>query len=133
MELLNAIPRPNEVAEQRASWPVVEQALQAILVGLSPIAPHVCEELWEEFGFGTGVWRVPWPQFDAKWLETETVTIVVQVNGKLRGRLTLPTDVDEAGATDAALKDEKVNKHVAGKTIRKAIFVPGKLLNLVVS
>jgi leucyl-tRNA synthetase len=132
MELLNAIPRKSSDSKP-ASWPVIKEAIETMIVCLSPIAPHICEELWKEMGQEEGLSRVEWPHYDESLLGEDVVTIVVQVNGKLRGRLTMPKDANEDAVRDAALQDEKVSKHIADKTIRKVIFVPGKLLNIVVS
>ncbi len=126
MELLNAIPRDG------SSSKTVQEALEAMVICLAPIAPHICEELWQELGHKGGLWKAEWPTYDPAQLESAMMTIVVQVNGKLRGRVPLSADVDEETVIEAALADESVKKHVEGKTVRKTIFVPGKLLNIVV-
>ncbi len=98
---------------------------------LSPLAPHLAEELWERMGNRESVTQQPWPHFDADYLVEEQVELIVQVQGKLRGRVTVPAAADEQAARDAALADEKVAAHLEGKTIRKVIYVPGKLINIV--
>jgi leucyl-tRNA synthetase len=128
MELLNAIPR-----EPSVSWPVVREAFESLVLCLSPVAPHICEEIWSQLGHESSLLVAKWPAYDPQWLQSETMTVVIQVNGKLRAQLTMPEGADEDFVKQAALADEKVQKHVAGKEIRKVIYVQGKLLNLVVS
>jgi leucyl-tRNA synthetase len=98
---------------------------------LSPLAPHLAEELWERMGNRESVTRQPWPRCDADYLVEDQVELIVQVQGKLRGRVTVSADADEDAAKEAALADEKVASHLEGKTIRKVIYVPGKLINIV--
>jgi leucyl-tRNA synthetase len=107
---------------------ILKMAVQA----LSPFAPHIAEELWEMLGAEGELSYTPWPELDPKLLEDEEVTYVVQVNGKLRGRFDLPKDQDQETILNLAQEDERVSKHVDGKTVVKVIFVPNKLLNLVV-
>jgi leucyl-tRNA synthetase len=108
------------------------EAFGTLLVLLSPFAPHVAEELWERLGRAGTLARMPWPEADPAWLTSETMTIVVQVNGKLRDRLELPADLDEAAVREAALASAAVQGHMGGKPPRKVIYVPGKLVNVVV-
>jgi leucyl-tRNA synthetase len=105
---------------------------EAFLKLLSPFAPHLAEELWERLGHTTQVALSDWPAADARWLVDETVTLVVQVNGKRRGELAVPKDADEEAVRAAALADENVRKHLQGKQPRKVIVVPGRLVNVVV-
>jgi leucyl-tRNA synthetase len=107
-------------------------AFGTLLVLLSPFAPHVADELWEGLGRSGTLARQPWPEADPAWLVRETVTIVVQVNGKLRDRLELPADADEGQVREAALASGAVQGHMNGKAPRKVIYVPGKLVNVVV-
>lgn len=103
------------------------------LILLSPFAPHLTEELWHELGHEESIFANRWPEYDPSLLAEDVVTIVVQVNGKVRGNLTLPADgLSEEVAAKAALVDSHVQKFLAGKEVRKQIYVPGKLLNLVV-
>src|SRR6266540_2401138 len=98
---------------------------------VSPFAPHIAEELWEQIGNEGSVFDAGWPEFDAALATEETVELIVQVNGKLRGKIQVPRDVDEESALVAALADPAVARFVAGSP-KKVIFVPGRLLNLVV-
>src|SRR5262249_7740552 len=95
-------------------------------------APHLAEDLWERLGHRETLAYEPWPTFDPGVLQADTVTVAVQVNGKLRATLELPRGVDQATAQSAALRDERLKRHVDGGTVKKAIYVPDKLLNLVI-
>jgi leucyl-tRNA synthetase len=99
---------------------------------LSPVVPHACHALWSELGRDGMVIDVPWPRTDAAALKRASVEIVVQVNGKLRGRVTVPADADEATVREAALSDANVRRFVEGKPVRKFVYVAGKLANVVV-
>jgi leucyl-tRNA synthetase len=99
---------------------------------LSPFVPHLAEELWSRLGHKGSILQEPWPDYDESALQAESVTIVVQVNGKLRGKLSLSPDAAEAEVRKAAEADERIHANLQGKQVVKVIFVPGKLLNLVV-
>jgi len=99
---------------------------------LSPMAPHLGEEVWEMLGQEGGLAYAPWPEFDEAKCEETSVTMGVQVNGKARGSISLPKDATEAMAKELALADEKVAKFVDGKEIKKFIYVPGRIVNIVV-
>ncbi|MDE2304389.1 MAG: leucine--tRNA ligase [Gammaproteobacteria bacterium] len=130
MELLNSLGRfaPRD-PQDRA---VVQEALEIAVVGLSPIVPHVAHTLWRELGHSEAVIDVRWPTVDAGALERAELEIVVQVNGKLRSRIRVAADADEAAVRAAALADANVVKFVAGAVVRKVVVVPGKLVNVVV-
>ena len=98
---------------------------------LSPFAPHIAEELWEKMGHTTSIFLEKWPTWDEKLIADETITLVVQVNGKVRDTLTVSADIAEDEAKKLALASEKVQKFIEGKEIRKVIFVKGKLVNIV--
>ena len=108
------------------------EAVQTLLLMIAPSAPYISEELWNRKGFDYSIHQQPWPEYDPAQILAETVTVAVQVNGKLRARLLLPTGSSEAAARDAALADENVCRHLADRTVRKVIYVPDRLLNLVV-
>jgi len=111
---------------------VRHEALDIAVLVLSPIVPHICHSLWFELGHSTAVIDELWLQPDPKALLQAMVELVVQVNGKLRARVQLPTGTAREQAVDAALADPGVQRFVAGKTVRKAIHVPDKLVNIVV-
>jgi leucyl-tRNA synthetase len=96
------------------------------------MAPHIAEELWERLGKTPSVAKVPWPAWREEALQAEEILVVVQVNGKLRGRLTVPADISNEELERAALADAKVQSFLEGKPIRKVIVVPKKLVNIVV-
>jgi leucyl-tRNA synthetase len=130
MELLNAVQRfPDTTPQGRA---VRHEALGLAVLILSPITPHVCHELWLALGHTTAPIDERWPVPDAHALATETHAIVVQVNGKLRGHISVPVSADEAAVRAAALADDNVRKFVADRPVRRVIIVPGKLVNVVV-
>jgi leucyl-tRNA synthetase len=106
--------------------------METFVLLLAPYAPHLAEELWQRLGHATSLVREPWPQADPRYLESETVTVVVQVNGKLRDRIDVPVDADEAAVTELVLARDKVQAWLAGKTVVKTVYVPGKLCNLVI-
>jgi leucyl-tRNA synthetase len=120
----------NEVMKQPAR---PRPLLEPFVLLLSPFAPHLGEELWSRMGHRDSLAYAPWPKFDPALCEEDTVTVAVQVNGKLRATLDLPKGADQAAVQAAALADERVSRYVNGGAIRKVIHVKDKLLNLVVS
>ena len=130
MELLNAVTRFEDATPGGRA--VRHEALEIITLVLAPIVPHLSHALWQALGHERAVVDEPWPELDAAALLQDTVELVVQVNGKLRGRIQVSAGADEALVREAALADEQVNRFVAGQAIRKVIVVPGKLINIVV-
>ena len=130
MELLNAVARFDD--ESPAGRAVVREALQAAVLLLAPIVPHICHELWQALGHATAPVDERWPEADESALAQSLIEIVVQVNGKLRGRISVAADADEDVISEMALADANVRRFVAGKTVRKTIVVPGRLVNVVV-
>ena len=129
MELLNAVGRLTGSGDgDRAAR---HEALRIGVLCLSPIVPHITHELWRELGNERALIDEPWPAPDAAALAQDSVELIVQVNGKLRGRVRVPAGADEAAALQAALADEGVRRFVAGPP-KRVIHVPGKLLNVVV-
>lgn len=106
-------------------------ALESLIQILAPFAPHITEELWREMGHDDTVHVGHWPKWDEKYLKSDTMTIIVQVNGKLRAKLELPSDMDKQGVEAAALADENVQKFTNNKPPKKMVYVPGKLVNIV--
>jgi leucyl-tRNA synthetase len=130
MELTNAIGHFDEATPQGRA--VRQEALEIAVLVLSPIIPHVCHVLWQALGHEDAVVDERWPLVDDRALVQDTVEIVVQVNGKLRGRIQVPASAAEGTVREAALADEHVGKFVGDKPVRKVIVVPGKLINIVV-
>jgi leucyl-tRNA synthetase len=134
MELVNALYKfegsPDSGSPQGRA--VMQEALEAVVLLLSPIVPHVCHRLWHALGHDDAVLDRPWPAADPGALARERVRLVVQVNGKLRGQVEVAADAGQAELQAAALADDNVQRFVAGKPLRKCIVVPGKLINLVV-
>ncbi|MBW1838996.1 MAG: class I tRNA ligase family protein, partial [Deltaproteobacteria bacterium] len=111
---------------------VVKEAIEAVIVLLSPITPHIAEELWEKLGEKESILKIPWPAYDVSAMVEEEILIVIQVNGKLRSRITVPVDSSNEEVKKIALSDEKTQGWIAGKEIKKVIVVPKKLVNVVV-
>jgi len=123
MILLNAL-------EKRR--PLPRQAAETLIRLLSPFAPHIAEELWERLGHETGLASQPWPDYDPKALETSEMLMVVQVNGKVRARITVPTDASEDELKQIILADAQVKRFLNGQTVKHVIIVPKRLVNIVV-
>jgi leucyl-tRNA synthetase len=107
-------------------------ALESLVQLLAPFAPHIAEELWQQLGQDESVHVSDWPKYDEKYLVQDTVTIVIQVNGKLRGDVQVPPDASEEAVISAARANDKAAGYLKDQTIRKTIYVPGKLVNFVI-
>jgi leucyl-tRNA synthetase len=99
---------------------------------LAPVAPHLAEELWARLGRPYSIHQQPWPAFDPAALVTDEITLVVQVNGKVRDRITVPVGIDQEEARRRALASETVQRHLEGKAPRQVVYVEGRLINIVV-
>jgi leucyl-tRNA synthetase len=130
MEMLNAVQRFD--ASDAQGRALRQEALEIAVAVLSPVTPHVCHVLWQGLGKQTALIDGPWPVVDAAALRQDTHEIVVQVNGKLRGHVSVPVNSDEATVRAAALADERVKKFITDKVVRRVIVVPGKLVNVVI-
>jgi leucyl-tRNA synthetase len=130
MELINAVGQYHEAGENAHA--VRQEALEMAVLALSPIVPHATHALWYALGHAGAIIDERWPEPDAQALLRSTVELIVQVNGKLRGRLQLPAGSEREQAIEAALADPSVQRFIEGKEVRKAIHVPDKLVNLVV-
>ena len=130
MELLNALLRFDAESEQGRA--VVREAMNAVVVMLSPMVPHVCHALWGMLGHDGAVIDARWPEVDEDALKLDALDLVVQVNGKLRGRISVPNSADREEIEQAALTEENVVRFIDGQPIRKVIVVPGRLVNVVV-
>jgi leucyl-tRNA synthetase len=107
-------------------------ALERLILCLSPFAPHLCEEGYESLGNPGSLAYAAWPTFDEALCEEAEVEMPVQVNGKVRGKVRLPREVTEDGARAAALADENVKRHIGDKSVKKVVYVPGRILNVIV-
>jgi leucyl-tRNA synthetase len=111
---------------------VLREAIDTTLRLLAPFVPHIASELWEVSGHPGLLDAEPWPVADQAALVQEVIEVPVQVNGKLRGRVTVPADAGEAEVVAAALADAQVRAHLGGRPVRKQVVVPGRMVNLVV-
>ena len=130
MELVNHLSKVwAEASIDPDTW---RECIENFLLMLAPIAPHISEEMWERTGHEYSIHQQLFPQWDDSLAADETITLVVQVNGKVRDRIEAPADIDEPTARELALASEKVQPYTAGKVVNKAIYVPGRLVNVVV-
>ncbi|MEI7637541.1 MAG: leucine--tRNA ligase [Syntrophus sp. (in: bacteria)] len=133
MELVNAlyqVPRPAK--DDLTALSVIRETVDSLLLLLTPTVPHFSEELWEMLGNTANAADSPWPEYDPTVVTEEEITIVIQINGKVRGRISVPIDEEEESIKSLARADEKIVKMIEGKTVIKEIYVPRKLLNIVV-
>ena len=133
MELVNELYGAEE-AINHGSVParLLVDVQRDLVLLIAPFAPYLAHELWEMLGEKGNLLRAAWPKYDAALAKEEELEIPVQINGKLRTRVVVPADADEAYVREKALADEKVKAATAGKQVVKVIYVPGKLLNIVV-
>ena len=110
----------------------LRETVDAILLLLAPFVPHIASELWEATGHADGLADAAWPSADSAALVRATIELPVQINGKVRTRLTLPADSSPEDVLAAALADARVHEQLGGRTVRKHVFVPGRMLSLVV-
>ena len=135
MEMLNTMVDYAAAANHQPSTinhSVLSEALEMMTLLLAPITPHLADELWEQLGKSGTTFEQSWPTFDPEIAKADTITIVVQVNGKVRDRLDVPADMPSSQIERLAVESEKVKEHLGGKSPRKVIVVPGKLVNIVV-
>ena len=130
MELMNELAKFDDTSEQGNA--VMQEALEAVVLMLSPIVPHASHYLWQQLGHQTAAVDEAWPAYDESALVKDSIELVVQVNGKLRAKIQVAADADKETIEQNALADENVKTHIEGKTLRKVIVVPGRLVNLVV-
>ena len=133
MELVNVLYAAEAAIAQNAVPAVfLADVERKLVLLLAPFAPYLAHELWEMLGEEGNLLKAPWPQYDAALAKEEEIEIPVQINGKLRSRVVVSADATEETVLEPALADEKVRAAIAGKTIVKKIYVPGKLVNIVV-
>jgi leucyl-tRNA synthetase len=129
MEFTNALYKHREALRGTPAW---EEAVTSLLLLMAPVTPHIAEELWARLGRPYSIHQQAWPQWDAALAAEDVLTIVVQVNGKLRDRVQVPAEAGEETVKSAALATEGARKALAGQTPSKVIYVPGRLVNIVV-
>jgi leucyl-tRNA synthetase len=130
MQMANGLSRAREAGPvDRDAW---GEAVEKMLLMTAPLAPHIAEELWSRTGRPYSIHQRSWPAWDEALAHEDAITLIVQVNGKVRDRITAPADIAEADARALALASEQVQKHLGGKQPRQVIYVPGKLVNIVV-
>ncbi|MGA3115731.1 MAG: leucine--tRNA ligase [Syntrophobacteraceae bacterium] len=133
MELVNLI---YQVLESRPAdpmlWPVVRESVEAAIVVSSPMVPHICEELWSILGHEELLLNTAWPKWDDQALKAEEMLIVVQINGKLRSRITVAADATDKELEELSLKDSRIRDFIEGKQVKKVVVVPRKLINIVI-
>ncbi|MEA3560216.1 MAG: leucine--tRNA ligase [Candidatus Omnitrophota bacterium] len=138
MELVNEIYKlqaVNKLIEPEACSlqpEAIREAVEAVVVLLSPFAPHIAEELWQRLGHKGGIFKTNWPEYDPGVLKMEKVTIIVQINGKLRQRLKVASNIGEDALKKEVLEDERIKEWVKDKSVKKMIVIPKKLVNIVV-
>ena len=134
MELVNAlylIERP-AAKKDTTALSVIREAIETIIILLAPIVPHITEELWTALGYESNLADIPWPVYDHEVAAEEEITIVIQINGKVRSRMVVPADEDGEKIKSLALSDEKIIGFISGKKVLREIYVPKKLVNIVV-
>ena len=132
MELVNTMYGIDSKDKHIEKLRVMKFALESVLLLLSPIVPHICEELWETLGHKSSILTSSWPSYKDDAFVKDELLIVVQVNGKLRNRINVNADADENTIKEIALSDERVKKFIENKPIKKVVVVKRKLVNIVV-
>ncbi len=132
MELMNDLSKYVQSVTMEGKMSVFSEALEMLLILLSPMAPHIADELWQQLGHDGFTLNVSWPEYDAEIAKPDEIIIVVQVNGKVREKLTVAADADQKEIERLALESEKVRSQTDGKQVRNIVFVPGRLVNIVV-
>lgn len=131
MELMNSLTKLNDDSEK--AHVVMQEALELVVLMLSPITPHICHHLWQTLGHNEAIVNVSWPTIDETALKQDKIELMVQVNGKLRAKISVAADAEQKDVEAQAFADENVQRFTDGKEVRKVILVPGRLLNIVVA
>ncbi|MDD5496357.1 MAG: leucine--tRNA ligase [Candidatus Omnitrophica bacterium] len=111
---------------------ILNHAIETVVILLSPFVPHIAEELWQRLGKKNSIFRVEWPSYDKSAIARDVITIIIQVNGKVRSRVSVPFDVSDDKLKESVLADGKIKNFIEGKSVKDLIIVPGKLVNIVV-
>jgi leucyl-tRNA synthetase len=112
--------------------PRPKSTMERMVLLLSPLAPHIAEELWQSLGHKESLAHERWPVFDSRWLRADTVEVALQINGKLRSRIEVAAGTSEADLEAVALQEPRIEELIAGKTIVKVVVIPNRLVNIVV-
>ena len=132
MELVNALYlAKDELATTEEGRKVLSSAMATVLTLLAPITPHVCEELWEDLSHARSIDQEPWPVWKEDALQRDVLTVVIQINGKLRGKIEVPASASKEEVEQLALTEQNIVRHLEGLTVRKVVVIPGKLVNVV--
>jgi len=133
MELVNALYQINEeIIRTDAGKMVVSELFDKLLPMLGPFVPHLAEELWEVLGHKNFILDEPWPDFKEELTAKDEIEVVFQINGKIRSKRNVPADITKEEMEKVALEDDRIKEMISGKTVRKVIVVPGKLVNIVI-
>ncbi|MGE4357363.1 MAG: leucine--tRNA ligase [Candidatus Omnitrophota bacterium] len=130
MELVNEI--YNQKSGGGEGTEELREAIETVVILLSPFVPHICEEMWEKLGHKETILRTPWPEYKEELLKEETITLVIQVNGKVRSKLEVPSAISDEELKKLVLADDKVKKWIGDKPVKNFIIVPGRLVNVVI-
>lgn len=131
MEMINALSRSN--IKEGNDHAIMREGIETATLLLSPIVPHITDALWIALGHGEPLINAAWPKSDPEALEQSEIELMLQVNGKLRGKITVAKTADQKQIESLAVEEENVKRFTDGKTIRKIIVIPGRLVNIVVS
>jgi leucyl-tRNA synthetase len=133
MELTNEVySYLNDRKDEDTDYALIRSAAKTILLLLAPFAPFITDELWEMIGYENSIHEMSWPDYKESALEKEEITIVIQVNGKVREKISVDSDISEEEVKEKVLEEEKIQSYLEGNELIKTIYVPGKLVNLVV-
>jgi leucyl-tRNA synthetase len=134
MELVNLLYQGEEKGKDSDphTLGVMREALESVVILLSPIVPHIGEELWEMLGYTDSISQVPWPKYEEEVIKEKEVLLVIQVNGKLRGRIMVGVHASENEVKEAVLANQRIQELLQGQPIKKFVLIPKRLVNLVV-
>ena len=132
MKMLNVLNELQSADQDNTRDGVISEGVSIVLRLLSPVAPHITHTLWQALGYGDDILNSDWPVVDESALVQDSIELVVQVNGKLRAKVQVPADASKDEIEKIALASDNVQTHTEGKTVRKVIVVPGRLVNIVV-
>jgi leucyl-tRNA synthetase len=130
MELLNWVSKFDD--QSPTGQAIRQETYESMVLMLSPIIPHLCHQLWQELGQDSVIIDHPWPQVDEAALVRESIEMVIQVNGKLRGKMQVSVETDKAGCEVMAINNENVQRYIKDRPVKKIIVVPKKLVNIVI-